>query len=109
MTDSKYLSPLEKFRLLKQGVLPPTGDTPPAKDTSPEDVIKSPSLRANASISPRDPDANYNDPQGTPNPKRLDQPCDHPKDRRRTEHGRHISSITVCGDCGRIVNDPDLR
>jgi hypothetical protein len=128
--SSVELTPLEKFRMLKAGesvpVAPPsvapTPEAPLGGETAEQkqarlkgEVVSAPTtetiaerqerLRTQSSMIKGDADQ---DPNGVAHYKRLDEHCDHPKDRRRRESGKLVT-ITVCGDCGRIVDDPDLR
>lgn len=50
-------------------------------------------------------------PVGPPTPdfKKPGEYCPHPPGRITIGEGRTIGKIRVCQDCGRIVNDPDLR
>jgi hypothetical protein len=95
------LSPLEEFRLLKEGKPLPKK----------EGIVKKSVERTEAfhpNESPVDVDSR-NEGTGVPQPKKPGQPCEHPKDRISTGHGHLAGTVKVCLDCGGIVNDRDLQ
>ncbi len=104
-----HLSPLEKFKLMKEGKpVPEEEGASPKPHLGAADVASRQHLTpVNANVSPADPD-NRDEGTGTPNIKKRGEPCDHPKDRRVRGSGRLVGTIVVCLDCGSQVNDPDL-
>ena len=94
------LSPLEEFRLLKEGK-----PLPKKEDISQKPLERTETFHPNES--PMDTDSR-NEGTGIPHPKKPGEHCDHPKDRISTGRGHNLS-IKVCLDCGGIVNDRDLQ
>ena len=94
------LSPLEQFRLLKEGKPLPKKEEITKKSIERTEVF-------HPNESPMDTDSR-NEGTGVPHPKKPGEPCDHPKDRIVAGRGHNVS-IRVCLDCGSTVNDKDLQ
>lgn len=73
------LSPLERWKLKKQGIDPDAPQTPDP-NVKPEDRYRKPG-----------------------------EPCLHPPDMRAKEEGRTIGVVEICLACGKMLNDPDLK
>jgi hypothetical protein len=105
------LTALEKFKLLKAGkpILEDEDTLKSATQSAPQKPKKAIERIERFSLkeSPLDPDSS-NEATGEPHPKKLGEPCNHPKDRISSAYSPLVGTVKVCLDCGRQINDKDL-